>query len=86
MEDDGCCLTYKLPQSLYLGKAKSCKSLLQNQLTDGLESWYVALSTQVLPRFSNDDLGLTVTVSTVMSNMGENANTQMSWKVWKILA
>ena len=26
------------------------KSLLQNQLTDDLETWYVALSMQVLPR------------------------------------
>ena len=35
---------------------KTLKSvLLWNQKADVLESWYVALDTQVLPFFSNDD-------------------------------
>ena len=29
---------------------KNLKNLLQNQTTDDLETWYVALSMQVLPR------------------------------------
>ena len=37
--DNGACLYYKLPRSLRLRWAKNL--LLQNQLTDDLETWYV---------------------------------------------
>ena len=40
--------------------------LLQNQLTNGLETWYVALGT-----YSNKVLGLTLSFFTARSNIGE---------------
>ena len=40
---------------------KTFQNLLQNQFTDGLETWYVALGTQVLQWLLNDDFGLTLT-------------------------
>ena len=48
---------------------KNLKNLLQNQSTDDLETWYVALSMQVLPRFLIYDPGLTLTYFTPKSNL-----------------
>ena len=48
---------------------KTFKNLLQNQLTDGLETWNGALGTQNNQYCSNDDLGLTLTYFTAGSNM-----------------
>ena len=41
--------------------AMSIKHLLWNQWTDGFETRYVTLGTQVISIFSNNDLGLTLT-------------------------
>ena len=41
---------------------KNFKNLLPNQEADDLETWYSALSTRVLPVFSYDDHGLTLTI------------------------
>ena len=35
--------------------------LLQNQLTEGLETWYVARGTSYYQDYSNDEVGLTLT-------------------------
>ena len=43
---------------------KTLKNLLWNQKADDLETWYVALGTQVLPNFSNDYPELTLTYFT----------------------
>ena len=41
---------YTIPQDHMTNMVKTFKSLLhQNQLTNDLETWYVALGTQVLP-------------------------------------
>ena len=43
---------------------KNLKNLLRKQEADGLETWYTASGTGVLPFFffSNDDFGLTLTI------------------------
>ena len=43
--------------------------LLRNQATDDLETWYTELGTGVLPIFSNDDPGLTLTIFMTLSNL-----------------
>ena len=51
-------------------KNKSIKKfLLRKQLTDGLETWYVALSMHVLQRLHNNDPGLNLTHFMAMSNL-----------------
>ena len=47
---------------------KTLKNLLRNQKADYLETWYAALSAQVLPRCLNDDPGLTLTYFPARSN------------------
>ena len=56
---------------------KTFKNLHQNQLFDCLESWLVALSTQVLPRCSNDDIGLTLTLLCVKVRYGKCLYTRL---------
>ena len=48
--------------------------LLRNQEADNLETWYTATGTQVLPNYSNDDTGLTLTISMTWSNLFPNAS------------
>ena len=48
--------------------------LLRNQETDDLETWYTALGTRVLPMFSYDDHGLTLTIFMIGSNLFPNAS------------
>ena len=43
--------------------------LLWNQNADDLETWYAASGARVLPKYSNDDPGLTLTYFTARSNM-----------------
>ena len=43
--------------------------LLQNQKSYDLETWHVALGTQALQSFINDDPGLTLTYLTAGSNL-----------------
>ena len=43
--------------------------LLQNQKSYDLETWYVALGTQALQSYINDDPGLTLTYFTARSNL-----------------
>ena len=40
---------------------KTFNSLLQNLSADCFETWYVVLDTRLLPRFLNEDLGMTST-------------------------
>ena len=50
------------PPCPYMDIAKTLKNLLRrNQKADDLETWYAALGAQVLPKFLNDDPGLTLT-------------------------
>ena len=51
------------------GKNLKKNLLLQNQKANELETWYVASSAQVLPIYSNDDPGLTLTYFTARSNL-----------------
>ena len=48
--------------------------LLRNQEADDLETWYTASGTQVLPMFSYDDPGLTLTIFMTGSNLFPNAS------------
>ena len=43
--------------------------LLRNQKVVDLEAWYAASGAQVLPNYSNDDPGLTLTYFTTKSNL-----------------
>ena len=53
---------------------KNFKNLhLRNQEADDLETWYTASDTQVLPMFSYDDPGLTLTIFMTGSNLFQNA-------------
>ena len=56
--------------------------LLQNQLTDDFETWYVALSVQVQPKLKNYDPGLTLTYFTPRSNLVTQA---FVWEKAKII-
>ena len=53
---------------------KNFKNLLQNQEADDLETWYTASGTRVLPMFSYDDPGLTLTIFMTGSNLFPNAS------------
>ena len=46
--------------------------LLRNQEADDLETWYTASGTRVLPMFSYDDPGLTLTIFMTGSNLFPN--------------
>ena len=48
--------------------------LLRNQEADVLETWYTASGTRVLPIFSYDDPGLTLTIFMTGSNLFPNAS------------
>ena len=48
--------------------------LLRNQEADDLETWYTASDTRVLPMFSYDDPGLTLTISMTGTNVFPNAS------------
>ena len=48
--------------------------LLRNQEADDLETWCTASGTQVLPMFSYDDPGLTLTIVMTGSNLFPNAS------------
>ena len=48
--------------------------LLRNQEADDLETWYIASCTRVLPMFSYDDPGLTLTIFMTGSNLFLNAS------------
>ena len=48
--------------------------LLRNQEADDLETWYTASGTRVLPMFSYDDTGLTLTIFMTGSNLSPNAS------------
>ena len=48
--------------------------LLRNQEADDLETWYTASGTRVLPMFSYDDPGLTLSIFMTGSNMFPNAS------------
>ena len=48
--------------------------LLRNQKADDLETWYTALGTRVLPMFSYDDPGLTLTIFMTVSNLFPKAS------------
>ena len=58
--------------SLYDKKLE--KSLLQNQEANDLETWYIASGTRVLPVFSYEDPGLTMTIFMTGSNLFLNAS------------
>ena len=53
---------------------KTIRNLLWNQTADDLESWYAASGTRVLPIFSYDDPGLTLTTFMTGSNLFPNAS------------
>ena len=53
---------------------KNLKNLLQNQEADGLETWSTATRTRVLPMFSYDDPGVTMTIFMTVSNLFLNAS------------
>ena len=54
---------------------KNLKNLfLWNQEADDLETWYIASGTRVLPMFSYDDPGLTLTIFMTGSNLFPNAS------------
>ena len=48
--------------------------LLRNQEADDLEFWYTASDTRILPVFSYDDHGLTLTIFMTGSNLFPNAS------------
>ena len=48
--------------------------LLWNQEADDLETWYTALGTRVIPLFSYDDPGMTLTIFMTGSNLFSNAS------------
>ena len=48
---------------------KNFKNLLRNLEADNLETWYTASGTRVLPMFSYDDPGLTMTIFMTGSNL-----------------
>ena len=50
------------------------KQLLRNQEADDLETWYTASGTRVLPMFSYDDPGLTMTILMTGSDFFPNAS------------
>ena len=54
----------KLKKHLFLG----------NQEADDLETWYTASGARVLPFYSNDDPGLTLTIFITVSNLFPNAS------------
>ena len=51
--------------------------LLRNQDADDLETWYTGSGTRVLPMFSYDDPGLTLTIIMTSSNLFPNASAWM---------
>ena len=51
--------------------------LLRNQDADDLVTWYTASGTRVLPMFSYDDPGLTLTIFMTGSNLFPNASVWM---------
>ena len=54
---------------------KNFKNLLiRNQEADDLETWYTASGTRVLPMFSYDDPGLTLTIFMTGSNLFPNVS------------
>ena len=54
---------------------KKIKNLLfRNQETDDLETWYTASGTRVLPIFSNNDPGLTMTIFITGLNLFPDAS------------
>ena len=53
---------------------KNFKNLLWKQEADDLETWYTALGTRILPMFSYDDPGLTMTIFMTVSNLFPNAS------------
>ena len=48
--------------------------LLRNQEADDLETWFTTSDTRVLPMFSYDDPGLTLTIFMTVSNLFLNAS------------
>ena len=50
------------------------KNLLRSQEADDLETWYTASGTRVLPMFSYDDPGLTLTIFMIGSILFPNAS------------
>ena len=58
------------------------KLLLQNHLTDGLETLHVELSTRVLDNCSNDGLALTLTYFTAKSNMRKCLHIGFQGEFW----
>ena len=56
---------------------KNLQILLQNQEADDLETWYTAPGTRVLPVFSYDDPGLTMTIFMTRSTLFPNASAWM---------
>ena len=58
--------------------------LLRNQQADDLETWYTASGTRVLPMFSYDYPGLTLSIFMTGSNLFPNAS---AWvKAYKALS
>ena len=55
--------------------------LLQQQLTDGLVTWFVALGTRVQPRLLNDDFGLTLTFLQQVQLWRRASCNQISYRV-----
>ena len=53
---------------------KNFKNLLRNQEAGDFETWYTASCTRVLPMFSYDDPGLTLTIFMAGSNLFLNAS------------
>ena len=53
---------------------KNLKNLLRNQEADDLETWYTASGTRVLPLFSYDDPGLTLTIFMTGSDLFPSAS------------
>ena len=53
---------------------KLLKLLLGNQEADDLETLYIAMGTPILPMFSYDDPGLTMTIFMIGSNLFLNAS------------
>ena len=55
-------------------QVQNLKNLLRNQEADDLETWYTASGTGVLPMFSYDDPGLTMTLFMTGSSLFPNAS------------
>ena len=56
---------------------KNFKNLLRNQEADDLKIWYTASGTRVLPMFSYDDPGLTMTIFMTGPNLFPNASARV---------